>query len=119
MCNTASSLSNALRGHELVFVVLVVLGELHRAAILISFKFLIYLIVLRFDHVRLDACHRAILDTASMIIVGNLFSCEIRMVVMGEVTKNLLSVLLLVKPLFIMAEDTFELVIKLLACTLR
>ena len=119
MCDTATSLSYALRGHELVFVVLVVLRKLHRAAILAIFQFLINLIVLRFGHVRLNGRDRAILDTASIIIVRNLLSCEISLVVMGEVTKDLLSILLLVKPLLVVPEDTFELIIELLACTLR
>ena len=54
MCDAATSLSYALRGHELVFVVLVVLRQLHRAAILISFESFINLIVLRFNHVGLN-----------------------------------------------------------------
>ena len=38
---------------------------------------------------------------------------------MSEVAKDLLAILLLIKPLLIVPEDTFEFVIELLACTLR
>ena len=41
------------------------------------------------------------------------------MVVMSEVAKDLLAILLLIKPFLIVPEDTFEFVIELLACTLR